>query len=77
MNPWKPIESAPKDRPILVCVFTQNLGAYGATYCPQTAFWASYHPNAKGKPTWRTAPSLGNILNPTHWMELPEPPEGI
>jgi hypothetical protein len=66
---WQPIATAPKDGTlILVCV--------DAHYLPKTACWATYHPNAAGKATWRDAPICGDKLAPTHWMPLlPKPSE--
>ena len=67
MTTWQPIETAPKDgTKILVCHIHY--------YSPITAWWSSYHPNAKGKETWREDGS-NYKLNPTHWMPLPEAPK--
>ncbi len=41
-----------------------------AVYSPRTACWASYHPNAEGKKTWRTQRICGDKLNPSHWKPL-------
>lgn len=64
---WKPINTAPKDG-TLILVCTENY------YFPETASWRTYHPNAKGKPSWRSN-NMGTKLEPTHWMELPEKPK--
>jgi len=62
---WKNIENAPKDGTlILVC--------NEKYYYPTTASWKTYHPNAKGKITWRN--DSGIKIDPTHWMELPSAP---
>ena len=66
---WDKIETAPKDGTlILVCNQHPNL------YAPESAFWGTYHPNAKGKEHWR-AGCMRTKVYPTHWMELPLPPE--
>ena len=63
---WQPIETAPTDgTKILVCHID--------LYRPITAQWSCYHPNRKGEETWREAGSR-YIVNPTHWMPLPEKP---
>jgi hypothetical protein len=63
---WKPISEAPKDGTlILVCSIRY--------YCPETASWRTYHPNAQGAKTWRTP--NGNKISPTHFQELPPKPE--
>lgn len=68
---WQPIESAPKDGTrVLVCAISKNRIS---VYLPQVAFFGTYHPNAKGKQCWRAA-NMGIIINPTHWMPLPEQP---
>lgn len=62
---WQDIDTAPKDGTnILVCSFDY--------YYPETASYRAYHPNAKGKCTWRNA--SGIKINPTHWMPLFEKP---
>lgn len=68
---WQPIELAPKDGThILVCTVLKNRTNF---YLPQVGFFGTYHPNAKGKQCWR-AVYMGVIINPTHWMPLPEQP---
>jgi hypothetical protein len=63
---WQPIESAPEDRDILL-------------FCPEgvcTKVFVGYW----DVDCWST-PEGGEIVrisgHPTHWMPLPEPPEGI
>lgn len=64
-NPWKPIETAPKDgTEILVC---------HEWYQPETAYWGTYHPNSPGKKCWRASRGGVRIL-PWYWMELPPKP---
>ncbi len=67
---WQPIETAPKDgTEILGCV------AHPRLYAPTRIVWAAYHPNSKGKETWRNAPICGDKMERvTHWMPLPAPP---
>lgn len=64
---WKLIESAPKDGTlVLVCTSDRH-------YTPETAYYGTYHPNARGKPQWRTS-SMRTKIQPTHWKYLPKPP---
>ena len=58
---WKPIETAPKDGKSILLYPSPYLGEYVAV-----GNWAS-HPKV-----WMTA---GDMVNPTHWMPLPEPPK--
>jgi hypothetical protein len=66
MGEWRPIQTAPKDRSILLHT------AYGLTYCGR---WRS---GTIGEPqeavvAWR-CDSSGRFATPTHWMPLPAPP---
>lgn len=78
MSEWQLIESAPRDgTPILACTLYDGFKGWagGCWAWPVTVCWASYHPNAKGKETWRTSPVAGNKMESvTHWMPLPEAP---
>lgn len=66
---WQRIETAPRDgTEILVCT------AHPRMYSPCMAVWAEFHPNSKGRETWRTSRIGGNKLAPTHWMPLPAAP---
>jgi len=66
---WQPIETAPKDGTIILVCRSDN-------YFSQSASYRNYHPNAKGKASWRDLLN-GTILQPTHWMPLPSKPEII
>lgn len=62
---WQPIETAPKDRPIIV----SNGEAVGEAQYHESAegwWWAGYHP---------TDASDGCVWQPAHWMPLPAPPK--
>ena len=57
---WKPIETAPEFRDILV--YDQD----------SKRVISAWHIENK----WRTGDNLSHIeINPTHWMPPPEPPE--
>lgn len=72
---WQPIDTAPKDRWVLL-------------YRPTAKSWAKvtigayndqrHHKNPK--PFWEIKMNIGGVLDsrewePTHWMELPDPPQ--
>ena len=83
MAEWQPIDTAPKDgTPILVyadCSGWEEYGksrvvAYWTRHC-----WAAYGP-AFGEPLRSKdgmTPQRIADCNPTHWMPLPTPPQGI
>ena len=78
MSNWQPIESAPKDgTPVLVCRCDYNtrdeFGWKGRA--PFTAYFGNYHPNSPGKGEWRDD-SGHKRPHITHWMPLPDPPNG-
>lgn len=70
---WQPIETAPKDRAVLV---------YPATWSEYTASIARWNMDQYAKnphPYWRRYDDLGKVTisrerTPTHWMPLPAPP---
>ena len=59
---WQPIETAPKDEPILVGP-TKRMGICVAMYCGYDG-WVT-----------ETCVEWVSIYTPTHWMPLPEPPK--
>ena len=64
MSEWKTIESAPKDRHVLLLASTvigPPLIVHGC--------WFKVSDREKG---W--IDTNGEVWNPTHWMPLPEPP---
>lgn len=61
MSEWQPIETAPKDRSVLLAAWV----ASGPYYVREVGWWEE----ADGG-FW-SFPSEGV---PTHWMPLPEPP---
>lgn len=76
MNKWKQIETAPKDKLILL-------------YRPDAWDWGKVAPGAfnrdeyakKPKPYWEIWLKVGTVSQarewkPTHWMELPDAPKG-
>lgn len=58
---WQPIETAPRDGPILA-VETSEHGAD----VPAVVEW---------RDGWRSYDDRSVVLQPTHWMPLPEPPQ--
>lgn len=68
---WQPIETAPKDRPILVA-----RGEYMAV-----VEWEDYAVELCDGVGWRDMGDMGwggmIGVHPTHWMPLPDPPEPV
>jgi hypothetical protein len=68
MSDWKPIETAPKDREIMI-VRNGKI---------RIGKWDDDRYNKKPRPYWRDHQgrniSTMRYLPPTHWMPLPEPP---
>lgn len=59
---WQPIETAPKNRKILVCQYENKI--------VETANGIDRHGN------WKTGQSpMDFICGVTHWREIPEPPK--
>ena len=63
LNPWLPIEDAPKDRPLWL--YTKDLGQLKGQW--------SNTPRDKHISNWQN--TRGVIINPTHYQELPADPE--
>lgn len=64
MNNWKPIETAPKDNPILVY---EPKAGNGSIYVCKWDNWRNGWVEASGE--------VHHMWFPTHWAELPLPPE--
>lgn len=63
MSEWQPIKTAPKDG-------TKVLVAEGKIWMAVAWFWPCHM-------YWTEVAASGMKLNnPTHWMPLPEPPDG-
>jgi len=62
MSEWQPIETAPKDEPILVGP-TKRMGICVAMNCSRDG-WVT-----------ETCVEWVSMYTPTHWMQLPEPPK--
>lgn len=74
---WQPIETAPKNQQIIL-LLTQphNCGEAYAHF----GFWGSAYDDEK--PNWRDWWDISDngdfrFLNPTHWMPVPPPPDGV
>ena len=68
---WQPINSAPKDRAILTYGrLPGSYGYYDEEWCCSISKWAGNG--------WSSQRSMayGSAFIPTHWMPLPEKPEG-
>lgn len=70
MSEWQPIESAPKDNPILLYVvqrpdmYCEAVGEPDGWQHMDVGYW---DPIERDWVTWHSG-------DPTHWMPLPEPP---
>jgi len=74
MDQWQPIETAPKDRRILL----YQSGGGGEYYTPAwqkifTGFW--WDDWYENEHFWTADEDRGFEVNPTHWMPLPAPPK--
>ena len=63
---WQPIETAPKDRSVMLYT------VYGLIDCGRRRFGNLGEPQRQCL-EWR-CDSSGRFANPTHWMPLPPPP---
>jgi hypothetical protein len=63
MNEWQPIETAPRDRTLILCWATCVEGP--PDYC-----LSSYRPSLG----FNRYDIDENLWSPTHWMPLPKPP---
>lgn len=70
MDEWKPIETAPEGKDILVCV-TYNLGD-GEW---ETVQWVDWRSGLHSWPIYRDRIDIP--YPPTRWMHLPSPPQSI
>ena len=69
MSEWLPIESAPKDKAILVCAQYSD-GSGQGVYCAEWSdYFECFHPQ------YADCQVIGDEDCPvTHWMPLPAPP---
>lgn len=70
MSDWQPIETAPKDGTRIL------LGGCKLMSSVQIGWWGAgrYINRSVGyERDWTTGSTYG--FNPTHWMQLPQPPE--
>ena len=80
---WNPIETAPKDRPVLVygnkekgdqSEFGQRIAV--AVYHSEMQLISGDRPMFVYAPNRVESDGLDRCILPSHWMELPEPPNG-
>lgn len=74
MTEWKTIESAPRDREVLLWV-----PAVAVPYMPEfysaPAYCISACWDSAAYGWWSSVVTGDREINPTHWMPLPEPPK--
>lgn len=68
MSGWRPIDTAPRDRSVLVSDPVSKF-----IYCARLRAGEHYEPQP-WEIAWR-CDSSGRFSNPTHWHPLPNPPE--
>jgi len=72
MATWNTIGSAPKDKPVLLWVTRfATMPAGQSEAGPVVGRWN------RGIAQWKVEPETlnhGEVLYPSHWMQLPEPP---
>lgn len=69
---WRPIEEAPKDGTWVLCAWKNSLGRWGtpvSLYYHRDGCWTYMDP--------ALTPIPENVIKPTHFRELPAPPEGL
>lgn len=66
MSKWRTMEYAPRDRSIMLIMRS------GLIYCGRLRYGQLGEPSQE-EFAWR-CDSSGRFANPTHWMDLPEPP---
>ncbi len=72
MGRWHPIETAPKDEKVLVTRFP-----YTGRHAPINMAWFSTSELRKHCKPWVLSAARRKLrYHPTHWMPLPDPPEG-
>jgi hypothetical protein len=73
VSDWKPIESAPKDGTMILCLYAGDYGhrRYSLRYW-STGDW----PSSGRREGWCDHHRQLRSTDPTHWMPLPAPPEG-
>lgn len=82
MMDWQPIETAPRDRPILVygCEESGNIAEFGQRVAV-AEFYEDMELFSGSRPLFVYAPSHdkndgpSRVITPSHWMPLPEPPK--
>ena len=72
---WQPIETAPQDGTLVLLAIAGTSVQVTARYCPNGA-WSKWHlgSTCRGGGVLHTEDGPEDILDPTHWMPLPEPP---
>jgi len=84
MNKWKPIETAPKDRYILVyapvninSIITGDYSIHQVVMAKWDNYFNSFcvFGTFKQGESERSSWTAIDVRNATHWMPLPEPPE--
>ena len=74
MSEWQPIKTAPRDRTRVLVTWS---GTYACSHHVRVACFDFPEPHSK-KRAWcgDGEQTFGNqLIRPTHWMPLPEPPK--
>ena len=77
MTQWQPVETAPKDRVILIYGKPSNLILDGnfLTVFHRAAIFTAEWDDIDASFVLSGGSWLGPFVNPTHWMPLPDPPK--
>lgn len=74
---WQPIETAPKDGRWLLCAERQDDVGQSWPYV-SVARWDADYPCVEDSDEWAYGEWVASpneaVIDPTHWMPLPEPP---
>ena len=76
MSEWRPIETAPIDRTIVLVFGPEHEGGEPAVAAAFYDPWADSELGRK-EGWWALDESGHHLMFPTHWMPLPEPPEDV
>lgn len=77
MNNWQSIETAPKDKYILIYRTPEPYQIIDIFIARWSEIYENFYVfgTYRERPDEYSEPNVTVVRNPTHWMPLPEPPE--